>query len=883
MDNTDPHMMYSPSPRAQEAMESLTTHRQALRAGAPPRVDQALELCQDLSDATDACLRALMQEAFAPEVRARLIVCALGGYGRQQLCLHSDLDVLIEHHTLPSQDAPALEEGVERLMHWVRGMGVKLSHVVRTPQQGVEQLPLDIRTPLALLDARALHTGDLTRPEVSCADERALGHLRGEDDGLGFVEELIEAYLQRRERHGQTIYLLEPDIKAGPGGLRDMHVLRWAQRVRQGAHQPASAHTSDLTPHLAWMLWLRHHLHAKRNRRHDRLRFQEQEHIARHWEGAAGRARPVEALMRAHYEHARAAQRLVERGMRALREQLPEVALQGAFWRTADQLFWQGARAMTPQDVFDALELASARRLRLHASLERAIVEAVGQWSTADPPVRDDARLQARMSHLLTGADVAPRTAKRLLELGILGHMMPEFEPIICHVQHDVYHVYTTDQHSLYCLEMAREVVAGEVPAGREAFGHIARGIEDPSMLFLAALTHDIGKNRGGGHSVKGARMAPALSGRMGWSPARQEQLSFLIREHLCLSNTARRKDISDVRVARTLARTIRTTESLNLLTTLTFCDMSTVGPAIINDWNAALLLKLHERIKTVLERGEEQLWRDVQAAVEQRREALWRRARSERATDDHPERVDAFLRTLPAQVVATTTHDTLWAMYQTVQTCLRTGACAQHVSFDEEMGVTDWIVVTQDDPGTLVKITAAFAACGLDILTADLYPTSDGLALDRFRLVDQPGAFAPPTQGHVAPSASKRARAQEMMSQIMDGHLSIDDVLATLHQPPHRLDKPRPTTAPTVRLSVDPHRDFTHVEVTCEDRPGLLFDLARTLHAHHVNTNFSKIDSQGHMVVDTFYVEHAQGGALPEDHARALERALQEVIQAVP
>lgn len=880
---------------------------------------QGLVLAQRLSALTDRWLIDLWQEATREALGPEdAVLYALGGYGRQQLCPGSDLDVLIELKDPARLEDPALAPGLERWMTWVRQVRLKLALATRTIAQGKEQLELDVRTPIALLDARHLWGNDELL-ERGTGKQAALKHLRGQDEGISFVNQLIQGHLGRRQRHGQTIYLLEPDLKSGLGALRDLHTLHWAASVRWGIDV-----LSELDEHhgwdqpmqdqykraLDWILSLRHQLHTRHERKHDRLHFADQEYLAKgslletytetHEEASAAQALDestiaarAERLMRAHYAQTRQGLRMTERLLRrwSVRQLESPTPINARFGQAQGQLYLimapQGGAMLEAAQVFEALKLAFERELQLEATLEQQLAQAIEGWGVKE---REDPALIQAFLELLTHTTDDNQQGQRLLDLGVLVAMMPEFAPLWCHVQHDLYHVYTTDQHTIYCVERARCMLSAtplkdEVVARWPAFAQIAAQLRQPRLLILAALMHDVGKNRGGDHSRKGAQLVPEMGQRLGLEHDEIERLAFLVREHLCLSRTARRRDLSDVRVIRDLAAKIRSTETLNLLTALTFCDMSTVGAEVMNDWNAALLLQLHQRLKAFIEHGIAHLWQGTQRKVAALRQQLRQTLQhtppaqleglSEQARQDL---LDEFLRDVPFQSIAAWDHDLLLSLFETSCRRRSEGKTAMQIKLDEHTGVHELLIATTDRPGALAKLAGVLSASGLNILTAEILTTASGFALDLFRVLPQShhSANAPPEPL----SASRQQRLLELLWRVMDGDEDVEALLRQ-RQASSRLS---PRQVPSVETSVEGLQtlsdDFTVLEIKTEDRTGLLFEIASTLHKSQLNTHFSKIDSLGNKIIDTFYVEDARcGGKLSQQRLDEVVLALEATL----
>jgi [protein-PII] uridylyltransferase len=914
----------------------------------------SLELARNLAASTDAFILELWRQAAPSDVLDATALLATGSYGRRELAAQSDIDLMIEVGRPELIDRPEFHDAVERFMTWCRDARLKLGHAVRTPEQTLREFEADLRTPISVLDARLLagqeHLAPESVPWEPVRAPEAAEFLRADDEGIGFVQTLMEGYRARIKRNGKTIYLLEPDIKSGEGGLRDLNCIHWAGRVRWEL-DPGVQLLDDVgwTPEfrkiycdgLRWILGLRNILHINHGRKHDRLNFPDQEKIAAiiledealpeatldeisnavdDDLSPSDRVTRAESLMRRHYREARAISMVAQRFLRRwqLIESEEEVEIGELFGLSNGQLgfssrFFQAPtppdsaamlpsgpeRALSPTEVLDALHLATEHNALLGPVLELSIAESVANWGEAE---RNDREFCRRFRRLLTDPKVTARTSRRLLENGILTKLVPEFEPIVCHVQHDVYHVYTTDIHSLKCLEKARKLVSGAADPEAEhwdLFRRVGAQVRRTEVFLLAALFHDIGKNRGGDHSRRGAEMMDDIGRRLGLNWGDIDRLAFLVREHLTLSDTARRRDLSDPRVIRELAARLRTVEALNELTALTFCDMATVGPHVMTDWNAALIAELYQRLRQVIENGLESLWRDHESLVEQHREAL-----IEMLKERPPEtvggariaarqisegrlrsRLDAFVRDVPTDHFATAQPEALLRQFETYREAAETDSTRVSFTALPERGVTEIIICAQDVPGTLAKIAGVISASGLNIMAAQIVTTASGRTLDIFQVSQGAplGMLLSQRETQTPADPARLDRLAETLIETLETGESVE-MLLKRRIAEARLE-PRPT--PPVRTLVDARQDisdsFTVFEVRAPDRVGLLYEIARTLWEHGVSTHVSKIDSLGNQIIDTFYVEGLHGGKLSDAQTAELSNALYETLENSP
>lgn len=869
------------SPKAvEEATERFLTRRTEL---AEERGGEAI--AKALTDATDTWIASIWKAA-SERLDLSTGLVALGGYGRRELAPGSDVDVVIE---VPdgSESDPELYSAAERFMAWCRDSRVKVSHAVRSPAQLEESMAEDIRTPVAYLDARVVPDGD---PWSSNSYQAAIEFLRGDDRGVEFVQMLWGGYRQRLERFGKTVYRLEPDLKNGAGGLRDLHAVAWGARVRFSL-DPASQldqacgwterHRQTFVRGRSWLLDVRHQLHARAGRKSDRLRFDDQAAIAARMLPELSERDAAERFMRDHYSRARAVSKLAERMLRRWDVPTDEpTEISGEPYRlVGDVMGSGGSKPSEPRDVVHALQVANRNDALLDPELEEVMEQAVASW---DADRVRSVEVGSLVADLLTDPSSGPRTAQRLLDLGLLTAVVPEFEPIVCHVQHDVYHVYTTDTHSLMCHEMARGLVDGTYEPKWPLFGSIAREITNREVFLLAVLFHDIGKNRGGGHSRRGAVMMYDVGPRLGLSQVDVDQLSYLVRDHLALSHAARRHDISDPRIIRDLANRIRTVETLNQLTVLTFCDMSNVGDDVMNDWNASLLIALYRRLRMAIEHGVESIWMKLGEELKQHQETVAAIYADEADVSlaVAQSTLDEFFRDVPASHIVETPPAALLRQFEVYRSVKRSNEPVVLATPIEERGATEVIVSAPDVPGALADITGAISSLGLNILTAQIVSTASQHTLDIFRVAQSGGAaHALSPGGQKALTDGHRiARLEQRLAAVLAGEVSVRELLAQRIKEKRLADRATPPVDSEVRVVPDLSDDFTVIEVKAPDRIGLLYEIASTLEAHDVNINLSKIDALGTQVIDTFFVERTDGGRLSDEHAARVVAALQTI-----
>jgi [protein-PII] uridylyltransferase len=786
------------------------------------------------SELVDACVVELFGESQVP---AHVALVALGGYGRGELAPFSDVDLLILH----GGDRPEEVEGLaERLLYPLWDAGLTVGHGVRTADECLALAAERLDATTAMLDARPL-AGDVA------AWGDASDRLRASTgkDPRGFAERLLVSASHRRERFGSVSSLLEPDLKEGSGGLRDLHSLGWLAVVLTGRGGVRSLEEAGLLRRAErealegaeeFLVRVRSALHLETGRRTDRLFLDHQPAIARAMGFEDEPVLPaVDGLMRAVFEHARQVEHVsrsvFDRYLRGESDQLeleetPAGVLR-AFARVAAERGVMGAQAL---DRIEGMEIADEVK-----------------WS-------DDVR-QAFQEILRAGEEGA-RALETLDRIHLLARFVPEWEPVRCRPQRDPYHRHSVDVHLLHALAaMSRLLEGGD--EGDPMVAEAAAAAPDRDALLLGALFHDIGKTGRGNHVPAGVEQATAALERMR-VPARTRDLAlFLVAEHLLLSDTATRRDLEDDDLVLDVAARVGDPERLAGLYLLTVADAVATGPLAWTPWRATLVRELVAKVQRVLERGE------MGPRAAERLDDLGAALRELLANED-PAEVDRFLARMPRGYLLATPAEQAARHYPLLRPPVGALEVRTLSGPGARPGTYALTVVASDRPGLLSWIAGALSLAGLSILTAQVFTTEDGVAVDVFEVE---GAF----EAQIGEERWREFRTT--LRKAIEGRLSLE----------YRVEQKRkhyPGPNAEVPVEVGVHNDasdfFTVVEVGAPDRIGLLFDVTRTLAELHLDVHLAKVATYGHRVVDVFYVRDDLGGKV-EDPGRIaeLERAV--------
>jgi [protein-PII] uridylyltransferase len=485
--------------------------------------------------------------------------------------------------------------------------------------------------------------------------------------------------------------------------------------------------------------------------------------------------------------------------------------------------------------------------------------------SRAGGKLSEDAEANRLFVEILTSFKAPDITLRRMNEAGILGQFLPEFGRVVAQMQHDMYHVYTVDEHSIQAVGILSKIENGSLADDHPLSARIVHEVLSRRVLYLATFIHDIAKGRGGDHSELGAEIALSMAARLGFSEAETETVSWLVRYHLAMSNFAFKRDIADPKTASDFAELIQSPERLRLLLVLTVADIRAVGPGVWNGWKGQLLRELYDSTTEQLLGGygaQARVERVAAIKTELRQElADWTEDEFEgyagRHFDSYWLSTDPDTRARHARLVRQATAE------ETPLTL--------NTRVDRFRAVTEVTLFAQDHPGLFARITGAMAVVGANIVDAKIFTTSDGMALDTFWIQNaEHQAFDRP---------EKLARLSSIIERTLDGNIKPREVLAEKQGLPTRTRVFR--VAP--RVLVDNNASDTHtvIEVNGRDRPGFLSDLTYTLFRLNVTISSARIATYGERAVDVFYIRDLFGHkVVHKGKIRAIEGALLDVIE---
>jgi len=808
------------------------------------------------------------------EPPADLALVGLGGTGRGEMAPFSDLDIMFL-----TAKAPLLEQErvAEAMLHLLWDLKLKVGHSVRSAAQLITLAKKDMTIRTAFLEARWLWGDDKLFDATMTRFRKEVV--------AGTAAEFVAAKLaERDQRHikmGDSRYVVEPNVKDGKGGLRDLHALYWIGKYVHGVDRPADLVKAGLLSAAEFkrfdraerFFWaVRCHLHLLAERAEERLSFEYQPRIAEimHYAERPGKS-AVERFMQFYFLNAKTVGDLTGVFLAQLDEQLGKKGFRFALptirrrpKRLGGFVLDRGRIAIPTDDYFrkepirliEMFAVAARERLEIHPAAMRA---ASRDAALIDRAVRTDPRANALFLEVLTSLQHPETVLRWMNEAGVFGRFVPDFGRVVAQMQFDMYHHYTVDEHSIRAIGLLAAIERGDLKQDHPVSTAIIKQIASRRVLYVAVLLHDIAKGRGGDHSEIGAEIALKLAPRFGLDPAETETVSWLVRYHLLLSSTAFKRDLADPKTIEDFVRQVQSPERLRLLLILTVVDIRAVGPNVWNDWKRTLLRTLFEAAEERLRLGHKQHGRAemVEQRQEQLAEALGWKASAARA---HARRLpDSYWLAEPAA----------WQLANARQVA----AAEAHIGDakpdvvaedDTETGATRVSVFTPDREALFYRICAGLAAAGANIIDARIHTTRDGMALDNLLVLDS----------RAKPYSDRRLHERLVKS--------VEGALASQAPPPLPGGEPQRRTsafevAPSVAIADRASTRTTVVEINARDRPALLAALAASIHQCGHVIHSAHIATYGERAVDVFYLTRTDGKKLTEEDGERLRAALLE------
>ena len=871
----------------QEGMQRIREHFLAAEHG-------GLRAARMVAELTDGIVRVVHDSSIRlahPPVAGgsrddEFAVVAVGGYGRAEMAPFSDVDLLF---LMPSKASERAKSCIETILYILWDMRLKVGSAVRDVQSCVQLGQEDMTIRTTLLETRLVCGNAALLEEL---DAKAFEGLFRKE-GRNFIEVKLAERDERHEIAGGSRYLLNPNIKDGKGGLRDLQTLFWlakclhgpmalAEFVRKGIFDPDEAAALAEAERNLWT-W-RFHLHFAAGRAEERMHFEHQENIA---EALGfrdeGGLRPVERFMQEYYRTAKIVGDLTRIFCAALEEseeKAPPLKGRLMAWlgrgRTDSKVsdldgfrvcngrlaFEDEAQVLEdPGSMVRIFHVGHRHEMDIHPDADRLIAQ---NFFRINETVRNDPEINRQFLETLTSKRNPIRPLRRMSETGVLGLFLPDFDHVIGLMQFDLYHHYTVDEHTLKTIEALALIEQGDRGGAHPLATSLIGGVIQRRALYVALLFHDIGKGLGGDHSEKGAEIAARLCPRLGLDEEEAETVVWLVRHHLLLNSTAQRRDLADPATIRFVAEIVQERQRLALLLILTVCDMTSVAPDYWNEWKAQLLRDLHHATLSLLTSGEE-------APDSDRRAAEAKEELMPRLAEFPSETVSTFLDSFGPTFWIGLDADTSCDIARLVS-AHEDGIPTIRVASDKLRRAVKVCVYTGDRAALLADLAGEIAAAGYTVVEVRSYVSKDSMSALVFWM--QP-AFA----GTRLNRTTFNTIQTRLQKAVATGKVSAAPARRKLRTISEGL-----RVATRVRIDNNASDLHTLIEVAARDRPGLLADLTRAMHSANANVSSAVVTTYGVRAVDSFYVKNAYGLKISSESAlREIEEKVRAAAEATP
>ena len=794
-----------------------------------------------------------------PDAVEHCALFALGGYGRGEMNPKSDLDLMFFFEPAGADVAKIISD---RMLYLLWDLGLDVGYSVRSVKDCLDNC-LDATVRTSLLDARLLSGNpDLYDIFVNKVGSYALNH-----ESQKFIKLKLEENSERRKKYGSSVYLLEPNLKEGEGGLRDLHSALWISRVKfkAGSLQELvikgvlnEQQADDYRKALDYLWQVRNYLHFFGQRKSDQITFELQRQIADvlgYKDDRKGSA--VEQFMQDYYKHAAHVEHLATSMIaEASQRDKLQTGIMGFFSRRQlehgftvgrgelgcadDQAFQKN-----PALIMTAFELTQRHGVKLNLKLKAQIREAL-------PFVNDKVRRSKQMNESFMNILRHPKGVGKILRkmhhLHVLNAFIPEFKNIFCKVQFDLYHIYTVDIHSLFAVEEMGKLWSGEYAETYPLLTDVANNIEKRELLLLAILFHDIGKGSGSDHSSRGAAMIPTIARRLGLNREDSHRLQFLVQHHLQMAHISQRRDLHDMKMISQFSELMGMSENLRMLYLLTFSDLKAVGPDVWTEWKGQLLQELYEKTYDVLEKKD--FFQEIRSEKARNRKRKIRQA----LAGDYPEsQINRAINSLNSRYLMSYRSKQI---IPHLRLALDRGRkpLAMKIEQIPDAGYTELTLATIDSPGLFSIITGVMAGHSINILGAQIHTRKTGAVLDVLQVNS--------AIGDVVSNKAKLQRVENDLIAAIEGRINVQEMVEKSQAGPSYLQgtREKPKRPNKVEFDNEVSDRYTVIDIFANDKVGLLYNIARTLSELGLYIAVSKISTKVDQAADVFYVSDIFG-----------------------
>lgn len=791
-------------------------------------------------------------------------IVALGGYGRRELNLQSDIDLMI----LYQGERQEMEEQAFRGIQCLWDLGLHVGHSYRSVKEALSLGKEDVTIKTSFIDARII--GGSMNPFISFTkglNERLIfPHL------TTYLEDLYNWTQERHEKFGSSMYLLEPNVKESPGGLRDIHVILWIAKIvygisafgdfkRKGLLTPLEYETLENALDFIWRV--RNDIHAVRNRKNDVLSLDIQPEVSHHMGYRdTKRLLGVEHFMKEYYGKVRDIRRV----------------LRAFMLRTMEEMnMKQRGRLEEIKTIREVMEHPFSTPAHFLREVHRLQAEGIelediprGFWV---PPLhwREENFISPHVREIFKEILNAPRayeTLRFLHEIGFLERMFPQWERLTGLMQYDLYHRFTVDEHTLlavHYLEALEGEEAEELAYLRKAYRELKGEVY---ILTLAILLHDIGKGKGGGHALRGARMANEILEQMGFPEELVDTVQFLVRHHTTMTQMALRRDTTDLRISVELAEICKTTKRLDMLYLITYADLRAVGPDVWTEWKGALILEVYLKARDLLEKG---IWTLPPELDEISFNLIVGELHRYLNSESSLYEVRNYLMQFPERYIIHTPLKRMVEHFHLLKRARENGLAFSYIH-NTDGGFTEVTMIKREHLGDLSKAVGILSSHRLNVISAWVFPRKDGFSLDIVQVSDP--HFRPVTDGGLW------RKIEEEMEEVFKDKIDLEELIRS--RKGVYLSKREKVVRVKTKVALDNNISdkYSVIEIKAQDKLGLLYFITRSLSILGINIHMARITTEGNRAVDAFYVTKADGTKLTDREFISILKVLREAIE---
>ncbi len=831
--------------------------------------ESGLEVVRQLSDLTDQTIKEFAKISF-PDLE-KIAIIVLGGYGRRELCFKSDIDISIVY---TYEDISKLKISVENFYYCLLDLKVDIGFSPRNIKTFLDLSKEDLTVATALLQGRFLYGNEEIFNTLTEKFKKLIKSRR-----RSYIEATLKSRKIRYQNTGSSIYMMEPHVKEGEGGLRDFHEVYWIAKVLDNVNDYRyfvekeiilEEEYVELMNAYDFLLKIRNQMHLLCNKKCDVLTFALQEEVAKKLGYADKNSdyehlrESVERMMKLYYLNAKSINNITNRILKNLVEQENPyeeyIPIDNIFIRTSSEIDILDPKKFEkdPINILKAFKYFKQYGLNFSSNLEYLLRK--NERLLKNKVLTQEEKSTIR--EIFSNVSNLPRTLKKMQDFYVLDDLIPEFGYQRCHFQYDHYHKYTTDAHAIKALEELEGLQRIDSPQKKQIYD-IYKEIDRKDLLIWAVFLHDIGKGHKSDHSILGAEMSKGIMERFGYSQSDIEIVAFLVRHHLDMAHISQRRNLNEDKVIMEFVKLIKNKDLLDMLTVLTYCDANAVGPGVWNDWKHALLMELYTKTLQIIEEGHLE---SIDKRIQEKKEKVFEILTLEIGKENTEKLLD---RVSDYYIISTPIEDII--QHFKLENQILESEKQYNLIFEKNTGAgySHLSIAIKNIENPLLIITGIISYLGLNILTAYSFERKDGTYLVDLQIS---------TSSFEAVDEIKFNR----FLQLLDDVLKNMDLFKKLNYSKQKGFRSS-TVPPPIFVKVDNEMSegYTIFDISAEDRIGLLFDIINVFASFDIYVHMVKASTQGLRARDSFYVRtRNKEKILDEKLLKSIQEKLLEVIK---